>query len=136
MSLFNTDIIEQPIRVGNIFYIDIENFTPNPFYKWVWKEKGVDYPPRYITEAISEQRLRDIIIDKLGNILADDFIKWKIECENNSSRHIHRYFKKIIKREYLSNVAFIFGFLEDYIEITIPTNPIAYTRMIIKFIKK
>ena len=101
MSLFDTNIIEKTMYVRHAYDINIEFFSPDFFYKWVWTEKGVNYPPRYPKlEGIPHQLLCNIIVDKLGKIPADDFIKWE---ENRSIKHFRRYFKKLIKREYMPN---------------------------------
>lgn len=102
MSLFDTDIIEQTMYVRHAYDINIASFNPDIFYKWIWKEKGVDYPPRLRTIYVSQQLLRNILVDKLGDIPADDFIKWQDEIvKNNSKKHFRRYFKKLVKREYM-----------------------------------
>lgn len=99
MSLFDTNIIEQTMYVRHAYDIYIEYFSPNFFYKWIWKEKGIEYPPHYSPfDGIPGELLRDILVDKLGEIPADDFIKWE---ENRSIKHFRRYFKKLIKREYM-----------------------------------
>ena len=102
MSLFDADIVEQPLLVRQVYDINIDCFVPDIFYTWVWKEKGIDYPPRFRTEATSKQVLYDILIDKLGNIPGDMFIKWRNEfVKNKSLRSFRRHFKKLVKREYL-----------------------------------
>lgn len=104
MSLFDTDIIEQTMYVRHAYDINITSFTPDLFYKWVWKEKGVDYPSRLRTMTVDSQLLRNILVDKLGNIPADDFIKWQDEIvKKNSKKHFRRYFKKLVKREYMTD---------------------------------
>lgn len=104
MSLFDTDIIEQTMYVRHAYDINIDSFDPDLFYKWIWKEKGVDYPPRLRTIYVSQQLLNNILVDKLGDIPADDFIKWQDEIvKKNSKKHFRRYFKKLVKREYMAS---------------------------------
>lgn len=105
MSLFDTDIIEQTMYVRHAYDIIIDSFTPDIFYKWIWAEKRIDYPPRYPKlEGIPKQLLYDILVDKLGEIPADDFFKWQDEIvKKNSKKHFRKYFKKLVKREYMSS---------------------------------
>ncbi len=99
MGLFDTDIVERDLLVRQTHNIEIEQFSPNFFYKWIWKEKGVEYPLHYsLFDEIPDELLRNILMDKLGEIPADVFIKWE---EDRSAKHFRRYFKKLIKREYM-----------------------------------
>lgn len=102
MSLFDDNLVEQTMYVRHAYDINITSFTPDVFYKWIWKEKGVDYPPRLRTISVDYQLLNDILIDKLGDIPADDFIKWQEEIiKMNHKKYFRRYFKKLVKRKYM-----------------------------------
>jgi len=104
MSLFDDNLVERTMYVRHAYDIDIDWFSPDLFYKWIWKEKGMDYPPRLRTMVVSKQLLRNILVDKLGSIPADDFFKWEEEIiKKNSKKHFRRYFKKLVKREYMSS---------------------------------
>lgn len=120
MSLFDTDIIEQTMYVRHAYDIIIDSFTPDIFYKWIWAEKRIDYPPRYPKlEGIPKQLLYDILVDKLGEIPADDFFKWQEDIiKKNSKKHFRRYFKKLVKREYMPN--FDVNFVEKDIQVCVP----------------
>ena len=119
MSLFDTDIIERNMYVRHAYDIDIDWFSPDLFYKWIWKEKGVDYPPRYpMLEGPSGQLLYNILVDKLGDIPADDFFKWKEEIiKNNSKKHFRRYLKKLIKREFGNICVYL---MKDDVRVDLP----------------
>ena len=123
MSLFDTDIIERTMYVRHAYNIDIDWFSPNLFYKWIWKEKGVDYPPRYpMLEGVPKQLLYNILVDKLGDIPADDFFKWREEIiKKNSKKHFRRYFKKLIKREYMSSFGnFCVYLMKEDVRVDLP----------------
>ena len=123
MSLFDTDIIERTMYVRHAYDINIASFNPDLFYKWIWAEKGIDYPPRYPKlEGIPKQLLYDILVDKLGEIPADDFIKWEeVFVKKRSIKYFRRYFKKLIKREYMPN--FDVNFDEKDIQVCVSYVP-------------
>ena len=140
MSLFDTDIIERNICVRQVYDIHIDFFSPDLFYKWIWKEKGVEYPPRYPqVEGVPTQLLRNIFMDKLGEISADDFIKWEeIFVKSGSIKHFRRYFKKLIKREYMSKFTVYFDFDGKNIHVGVPYEGLfgQFVQMTIKFHRK
>jgi len=105
MSLFDTDIVERDLLVRQTHNIEIEQFSPMFFYKWIWNDKGIKYPPRY-GEKVKNETLQDTLIARLGDLPGEVFNDWIQEMRSTgSTKHIRRYFKKIIKREYIHGFA-------------------------------
>lgn len=111
MSLFDENIVERKLIVRNIYDVNVTNFYPGVFYKWIWNEAGIDYPPadpRYGWNGYSEEDLLKVLINKLEEIPADDFIKWRTDFVGYGSiKFFKRFFKKIIKRKHLSTLRVI-----------------------------
>lgn len=116
MSLFDENIVEKKLIIRNIYDVNVTNFYPGVFYKWIWNEAGIDYPPldpRYGMNGYSEEDLMKVLINKLGEIPAEDFIKWKNflnlkfpkVCDwCDLIKFFRKFFKKIVKRKYLSTL--------------------------------
>ena len=135
MSLFDTNLVEKAMYVRHSHNIDIEAFTPILFYKWIWNKRGIRYPgPSY--NPIPGETLLDIFLEILGDIPGDVFESWVSEMkENHSIKHIRRYFKKIVKREYIRELSV--ELIDDGIGVCITYGTIWSTRnMKIKFHRK
>ena len=134
MSVFDENLAETPLCIRDVYDIYIVGFDPRLFYSWIWKEKRVDYPPRYEFEYVPMQLLYDILIDKLSEISVADFIKWEKEFfSKNSIKYFRRYFGKLIKRKYMPTTTI--EYFEKNIQVHIPFKGDYNTnqRMIITF---